>query len=451
MSEVGMDSSTLEKDNLKRTVSGFSAYVMVVGTVIGTGIFFKPQAIFAATGTASLGLIAWVIGCVLGLCGGLIIAEIGALIPETGGLMTYIEKIYSRPLGYMVGWAQTVVFYPIRKAASAVVFGIQAVALFGWSDNYVVPIACLLTLYLFFINLFGNKVVDYSISIATALKFVPIVLIIIFGIFFNPNPKTIEILPITISEYPLLQGLSLSVIATLYATDGWINITNIAGEIKNPQKNIPKALIAGLLTVSVTYLLMNIGYLTAMTPAEMAVSKTVGSDVAARLLGEWGRKVVAVGILISILGSHTGFSRAAWRVPYALALRNWLPFNSWFLKVSEKHQMPVNSGIFVTVITLLATICLPNFNVLTDIGSYVIWVFYTMAFVGIFILRKKWPNAERSYKVPLYPWLPIIGVAGGVFVIVSTTIYQPMIALLSIGLVLIGMPIYYYKVKHNQI
>lgn len=437
-------------DNLERNVSGFSAYVMVIGTVIGTGIFFKPQAIFAATGTASLGLISWVIGCFLGLCGGLIIAEIGVLIPETGGLMTYIEKIYSKPLGFMVGWAQTIVFYPIRKAASAVVFGIQAVALFGLDQKYAIPIAVGLTLYLFFINLSGNKVIDFSISIATFLKFVPIVLIILFGLFFNSNPEPVQILPITVSSHPLLQGLSLSILASLYATDGWINITNIAGEIKDPQKNIPRALTFGLLTVSAAYLIINVAYLRVMSPAELASSTTVGSDVALKLMGELGRKVVAVGILISILGSHTGFTRASWRVPYALALRDWLPYSNWFAKVSKKHQMPVNSGIFITVITVTATIFLPNFNVLTDIGSYVIWVFYTMAFVGIFILRKRWPDAERFYKVPMYPFIPIIGVLGGVFVIISTTIYQPRIALLSIVLVLIGLPIYFYKTKHAK-
>lgn len=437
-------------DDLKRSISGLSVYTMVIGTVIGTGIFFKPQAIFAATGTASLGLISWVIGCFLGICGGLIIAEIGALIPETGGLMTYIEKIYSKPLGFMVGWAQTIVFYPIRKAASAVVFGIQAVALFGLDKKYAIPIACALTIYLFVINILGNKIVDYSITIATVLKFVPIVLIIVFGIFFNSNPVPVEILPITVSSHPFLAGLSISVIGTLYATDGWINITNIAGEIKDPQKNIPKALIGGLLTVSAVYLVINIAYLRAMTPAEMAASGTVASDVARRLIGELGRKIVAAGILISILGSHTGFTRASWRVPYALGLRGWLPYSNWFTKVSKNTQMPINSGIFITIVTVLATVFLPNFNVLTDIGSYVIWIFYTMAFVGIFILRKRWPNAERYYKVPLYPIIPILGIAGGVFVIISTTFVQPTIALLSIVFVLAGMPIYFFKIRKQE-
>lgn len=437
------------KDDLQRNVSGFNAYTMVVGTIIGTGIFFKPQAIFSATGTATLGLLSWVIGCFLGLCGGLIIAEIGAMIPETGGLMTYIEKIYSKVFGFMVGWAQAIAFYPIRMAASAVVFGIQFVALFNLSDKYAVPISVLLTLYLFTVNWLGNKITNFSINLATVLKFVPIILIIVFGLIFNSNPVEIRLFPVTVETHPLLQGLSISVIATLYATDGWINITNIAGEIKDPQKNIPRALIGGLLTVTGVYLLINLAYLRVMTPAEMAMSGTVASDAAGRLFGDMGQKIVAVGILISIMGSHTGFTRAAWRIPYALGLRGWLPFSGWFSTLSKKTDMPVNSGIFLMVLTIASTIFIRDFNVLSDIGSYVIWVFYTLAFIGIFILRKRWPDVKRSYRVPLYPVIPIIGIFGGLMVLVSTTIYQPKIALFSIVLVGAGLPIYFAKTKNK--
>lgn len=447
--EEKMSDTAVKKDELKRNVSGFNAYTMVVGTIIGTGIFFKPQAIFNATGTATLGLLSWVIGCFLGLCGGLIIAEIGSMITETGGLMTYIEKMYSEVFGFMVGWAQTICFYPIRMAASAVVFGTQFVALFGMDPKHAVIVSICLTIYLFLVNWLGNKICGYSINIATVLKFVPIILVILFGLFLNGDPKPIQWTPVVDVDHPLLQGLSVSVIAALYGTDGWINITNIAGELKDPQKNIPRALIGGLLTVTATYIIVNLAYLRAMTPAEMAGSATVASDAAGRLMGIMGQRIVAVGVLISILGSHTGFTRAAWRIPYALALRNWLPFSGWFGKLSEKTGMPVNSGIFMAALTMCGTVFIKDYNVLSDIGSYVIWFFYTMAFAGIFILRKRWKNVERPYSCPLYPVIPVIGILGGVMVLVSTTIYQPKIAAFSILLVVIGLPVYWYKKKQT--
>lgn len=433
------------KDKLKRNVSGFNAYTMVVGTIIGTGIFFKPQAVFKATGSATLGLAAWVIGCFLGLCGGLIIAEIGSLIPETGGLMTYLEKIYSKVVGFMVGWSQTVAFYPIRVAAAAVVFGMQTVALFHWSTKLTIPIAILLTLWLFTINVMGNAISSFFINLTTFLKFIPMILIVVFAFFFNGSPNPIAWTPVVSPDHPLLQGLSVSVIATLYATDGWINITDIAGEIKNPQKNIPKAIIGGILTVTITYLLINLAYLSAMTPDQMAVNGTVGSTAAGILMGPIGQKVVAVGILISTMGSQAGFTRTAWRVPYALSLRNWLPFSGWFSKVTKKNHMPINSGIYMTAFTIVAIVVLRDFNTLTDIGTFTIWLFYTLTFIGLFILRHKWPDAKRTYKVPMYPVIPVIGVLSGIFVLVSNIVYQPKIALLSIGLIVLGLPIYYYK------
>jgi basic amino acid/polyamine antiporter, APA family len=438
-----------KKDELIRNVSCFNATTMVVGTIIGTGIFFKPQAVFNATGTASLGLISWVIGCFLGLCGGLIIAEIGAMIPETGGLMTYLEKIYSEVFGYTVAWAQVTAFYPIRMAASALVFGTQAVALFHLSTSVSIFVSVGLTVWLFCINALGNKASSIFINATTFLKFVPMVLIVIFGVFLNDQPVAIQLFPVTIDTHPVMQGLAISVIATLYATDGWINITDISGEIKNPGKNIPVAIIGGLLIVTVTYLIINVAYLTAMTPAEMAGSQTVASDVAGKLMGPIGGKIVAAGILISIMGSHTGFTRTSWRIPYAMAIRNMLPFSNWFSKINKKTGMPLNCGIYMAVTTIASVIFIRDFNVLCDIGSFTIWFFYTITFVGIFVLRKKWPDVERPYKVPLYPFVPIVGVLGGIAVLVSTMVYQPMIALFSIVLVGIGLPIYYYKKKQG--
>ena len=440
-----------KKDELVRNVSCFNATTMVVGTVIGTGIFFKPQAVFNATGTASMGLISWVIGCFLGLCGGLIIAEIGAMIPETGGLMTYLEKIYSKVFGYTVAWAQVTAFYPIRMAASAIVFGTQAVALFNFPADTAIFISIGMVVWLFCINALGNDASSYFINTTTFLKFVPMLLIIVFGIFFNDQPAAIQLFPVTIDTHPVMQGLAISVIATLYATDGWINITDIAGEIKNPGRNIPFAILGGLAIVTITYLTINFAYLTVMTPAEMAASKTVGSDVANRLLGPMGGKIVAVGILISMMGSQAGFTRTAWRIPYALSIRNLLPFSNWFSKVSTKTGVPVNCGIYMAVTTTLCTVFINDFNILCDIGSFVIWFFYTMTFIGLFILRKKWPDAVRPYKVPLYPVTPIIGILGGVAVLVSTMVYQPILALFSIVLVSLGLPVYYYKAKQVNI
>ncbi|HCB1390519.1 TPA: amino acid permease [Klebsiella pneumoniae] len=434
-------------DNLKRDVSGFNAYAMVVGTIIGTGIFFKPQAVFDATGSATLGLLAWIIGCFLGLCGGLIFAEIGSLIPETGGMMTYLEKIYSRVFGFMIAWSQMVAFYPIRIAAAAVVFGTTACALLGLDPQMNIPFACGLVLLMTLINYLGNSAASLFQNTATVLKFIPILLIIGYGLFFNDKPVAIAFEPVISEAHPLLQGLAISVMATLYATDGWCNASIIAGEMKTPGRDLPKAIIFGIITVTVVYLVINIAYLRVMTPAQLGASSTPGGDVATILFGNIGGKLIAAGIVISIMGSMTGFTRASWRIPYALAIRNLIPFSQWFAKLSPKTGMPVNSGLYILVASVSSILFFKKFNTLTDIGSLVIWVFYTFTFFGLFILRRKWADKVRPFKVPLYPYVPIIGILGGVFVIVSTIVYQPIIALYSVILMGIGIPVYLYKRK----
>lgn len=436
----------IKNDKLKRNISGFSAYMMVVGTIIGSGIFFKPSAVFRATGTAALGLIAWVLGGLIALCGGLTVAELGAMIPETGGMMTYIEKSYSKFFGFVLGWSQSVGYYGIRYAANGIATATQACALLGLSDKSIIPLAVIIIIFINIMNYIGNKATSSAISLATVIKFIPIIGISIFGIFFNPDPVKIRLLPITTQTHPFWQALSVSLMATIFATDGWINVTNIAGEIENPGKKLPRALFAGIGTVTLSYIIINLAYLRVLTPAQLASTATPASDVATILFGKIGGKILASCICISVFGSLTGFIRAGWRVPYALGLRNMLPFSTWFSKLSKKTNMPLNSGLFLLVITLSSIIGIKNYNTLTDIGSYVIWVFYTMTFISVFILRKKWPDKERPYKVPLYPVIPALAIIGGLFILISTTIYQTKIALLSLVLIGISLPIYYYKV-----
>lgn len=440
----------MKEDKLKKEVTGLSAFVMVIGTIIGSGIFFKPTAVFGATGTASMGLLAWVIGGLLALAGGLTIAEIGTLIPETGGMMTYMEHIYGTFWGYLIAWVQTIIFYPVRIAAAAVICATQAVNLLGASQKLIIPVAIGIVLFINFINAIGNKATNILQSAATILKFIPIVMIIIAGFFFNPNPVKVELFPFVDPSKSVIAALSTSVLATLYATDGWMNVTNIAGEMKNPGKDLPKAIVGGISMVTLVYLAINVAYLHVMPATAIAGTTTPASDVAYVLFPSFGGKLITVGILISVFGSQTGFVRASWRVPYALALRNLLPCSGTFSKLNKKTEMPVNSGMLIMVITLGVLVLIGDFNTLSDIGSFVIWFFYILAFVGIFILRKKWPDKERPYKVPLYPFVPIMGAAGGIFVLGSTILYQPFIAGVSVLAMLSGVPVYVYLKKRNK-
>lgn len=441
----------MKEDKLKREISGFSALIMVIGTIIGSGVFFKPTAVFGATGTAGLGLLAWVLGGVLALAGGLTIAEIGTLIPETGGMMTYMEKIYGKFWGYLIAWVQTIIFYPVRIAAATVICATQIVNLFGLESDKIVPIAIGIVLFVNVINAIGNKATDVLQSLATFIKFVPLIAITIAGLFFNPAPVKVDLIPFTDPSRPFGVAISAALLATLYATDGWMNVTNIAGEMKNPGKDLPKAIVGGISMVTLIYIIINVAYLRVLPVAALASTSTPASDVANILFSSFGGKLITIGIMVSVFGSQTGFVRASWRIPYALGLRGLLPFSKFFGSLNKKSEMPVNSGMLIMVLTIIMLVSIGEFNILTDIGSFVIWFFYILTFVGIFILRKKWPDRERPYKVPFYPLVPIIGAAGGIFVLVSTVLYQPFIAIISVVCTLSGIPLYLYFTKNKNL
>lgn len=438
------------KDNLKPEISGFTAFIMVIGTIIGAGIFFKPTAVFGATGTAGLGLLAWLIGGLLALAGGLTIAEIGTLIPETGGMMPYMEKIYGKVWGFILAWTMTLIFYPVRLAAAAVICGTQVVNLFGISHSYIIPIAIGIEIFLNLINALGNRPTDILQNTSTIVKFMPIILIIIVGLIFNPNPVKVELIPFTDPSRPFWQALSVAVLATLYATDGWIEVTNIAGEMKNPGKDLPKSIIGGIIVVICVYLLINLAYLKVISVEAIAGTSTPASDVANILFPSFGGKLITVGILVSIIGSQTGFMRASWRMPYSMGIRGLFPFSGFFAHLNKKTNMPVNSGMFIMVLTMILLVSIHDFDTLADIGSFTIWFFYVLCFLGLFLLRKRWPDRVRPYKVPLYPITPIVGLLGGVLVLSSTILYQPFIAVMSIIPALSGLPVYFYLKKKNK-
>lgn len=433
-------------NQLKREISGLTALTVVVGTVIGAGVFFKPTAVFTASGTAGMGMLAWLVGGVIAIAGGLTVAEIGTLIPETGGIMAFLEKIYGKPLGFLVGWAQMIVYFPANIAALAIIFGTQTVNLVGLSSRWIVPISIVTISLLSLINCLGNKATSRLQTVATFLKVIPLLVIIIVGLFLNQDSLTVSLFPLTTTSHTLSNSFGTSLIATIFAYDGWINVSALAGEMKHPSRDLPRAIIGGLSIVIAVYLLINLAYLQVMSATALSQTVTPAADVASLLFPGIGSKLVTVGILVSVFGGINGYLMAAWRVPYALGQKKMLPFSHWFSQLTKKTRMPVNGGLVLGLI-VIGMILSGSFDQLTDLSVFVIWMFNTLTFVGIFILRKTMKDQPRSYKVPLYPVVPLIAIAGGVFIVANTLWTQPLNAALGIGLTLLGLPLYYYQVK----
>ncbi|MGY3779023.1 APC family permease [Isobaculum melis] len=438
----------MSKSHLRKDVSGLTALTMVIGTVIGAGVFFKPTAVFGAAGAPGLGLLAWILGGMIAIAGGLTIAEIGTIYPETGGLMVYLEKIYGKFIGFLVGWAQFIVYFPANIAALSIIFATQAISLLGMSDQWLIPIALLIATIVMGLNFLGTKYGGAVQTVSTILKLVPLAVIIIGG-FLSDHASSVRLLPLSVESHPVVTGLGSALVATIFAYDGWMNVGALAGEMKSPEKVLPKVIVGGLSVVISVYVMINVAYLFAMSAPELSQTATPASDVAQILFSGLGGKLVTIGILISVFGGINGYTMAGIRIPYAMGLNGLLPFSSWFTKLGEKSKMPVNGGLIMLGISLMM-ICSGQFNQLTDMLIFVIWLFNILAFIGVFILRKTKPDMKRAYHVPLYPVVPLVAVLGGCYIVLNTLWTQPLNALLGVCLTLLGVPIYFWAKKMNE-
>lgn len=435
-----------QTNGLKKEITFFTALTVVMGTVIGSGVFFKPEAVFTATGTAGLGLLAWVIGGIITICGGLTAAELSASIPQTGGMVVYLRKAYGPLAGYLMGWAQTIIYFPANIAALSIIFGTQVANLFGTGNGIIIPVAIAAAAFIMFMNFLGAKKAGSLQSLTTIGKLVPLLLIIVFGLMHDGDVQ-FSLLPFSPESSPLLTSLGSGLVATMFAYDGWIHVGNIAGEMRNPKKDLPKAIVVGLTSVMAVYLLINLAYLFVMPASLLAATSTPAADVASIIFGEFGGKFVTIGILVSVFGAINGYTMTGIRIPYAMALNNELPFSGWFTKLN-KNSIPVNGGVLTIAVSVIM-IFSGQFNQLTDMLIFVIWLFYIMVFVAVFVMRKREPGLERPYKVPLYPFIPIVAIVGGLYIVLNTLFTQPLNSGIGILLTAIGLPIYFYKKKQG--
>lgn len=439
---------TLAKE-LRREIGTFTALATVMGTVIGGGVFFKTASVVAANHSANMTLVAWLLGGILTICAGLTSAELAAAIPRTGGAMRYLEYTYGKPVGFLMGWAQMLVYYPANIAALSIIFGVQFVNLFHLDSAWKLPIAVICGLSITGLNFLGARVGGRVQSIALIFKLIPIAVIVIFGLF-APAQTTIQFWPITTGDHIGFGGaFASSLLATMFAYDGWINIGNIAGEMKHPERDLPRAIVLGLALITVVYTLINLVFLRTLPIDLIAGNQNAAADAAMKLFGQFGGKLVTIGILISVYGAINGYTMTGMRVPYALATEDSLPLSKYFSRLSRRTYVPYFAGVVQFGIALLMML-MGSFDILTDMLVFVMWLFNCLIFIAIFVLRKREPELVRPYKVPGFPLVPLIALVGGIFIVVTTLVTETGLAATGLALTLVGLPIYFIHQRRRD-
>jgi APA family basic amino acid/polyamine antiporter len=444
--------------HLRRVLGIWSAASIVVGTVIGSGVFLVPSSMIGKVGSVKMLFVVWVVAGILSLFGALTYAELAAALPEAGGEYVYLTAAYGPFWGYLYGWTQFTVaksgsiatlaagFYTYLTVFLPVLARPVIVTPFPIGPNhtrfeihYGQLVAIGVILILAAVNYVGVKVGGDLQVFVTGAKVVLILAIIAVGLLSGKGDYSH--LGQHIPSVGGVAGFFAAMVSALWAYDGWNNVTMVSSEIRHPGRNLPRALILGTLAVIATYLLINVTYFYVLTPAEVAGSQRLASDTMAHLYGHTAAAAVSVAVLISIFAALNGSILTGARVPYAMA-RDGLFFRT-AAKVDPKFLTPGHSVILLCLWSSVVVLS----GWYDDLYNFVIfgsWILYLMTTLSVFVLRRKQPSLVRPYRTLGYPIVPVLFVAVAAFLLLSTLRTRPRESLMGLVLMLLGVPFYYY-------
>jgi len=479
--------SNSKRPGLVPSLGLFTTTTIVIGGVIGSGIFRKPGVMAAQVGSPELLLLVWLLAGVITLFGALTNAEIASMIPETGGQYIFYERMYGPFVAYLYGWAVFAVIQTGSIAAVAYVFAEYAtefvrlpefsgpLAVFSchlpligditpFKEIGVKGLAAVLVVGLTAVNYLGVKFGGVVQDLFTLAKMAAMVALVLAAFLVPGVGDPANLVADSATIHPTGLALWVAMAAALqgafWAYDGWTKITYIAGEVKEPQRNIPRALFLGMTLVTALYLLMNFAYAYVLPIDAMSQSKLVAADVAERCVRGGGRWI-AVAVMISTSGAANAMILASARVYFAMAERGVFPRT-----LAGVHPRFHTPGVSLWVQGVWSALLLfsGTFDILTDTLIFVSWIFYAAGAYGVFVLRRKEPKAPRPYRVPGYPWVPWIFVVFALIYLVLT-VYNDLLAYraavaagkpalinsaFGVFLTLVGTPIYLFYRRRRK-
>jgi APA family basic amino acid/polyamine antiporter len=435
--------------SLPRQLGLWSAIAVVVGITIGSGIFRTPAGV-ANRLPAPLPLFAvWIAGGVVALCGALTLAEVAGTFPETGGIYVFIRRGWGRLPAFLFGWAELAIIRAAALGAIATTFAEYFLRVLGFNpslapyDQYVHYVAAVAIAVIAALNYVGVRWGALLQNVTTVAKYFGLLFIVLLAISLG-LPKTgghftPAAPPGTFSMAPF--GLAL--VSVLWAYDGWADLAFISGEVKDPARNLPRALIFGTIAVVAIYLLANVAYLSVLSVEEMRTSKLVAADVALRLVGPAGVTFVSVTVMLSTLGTLNGSILTNPRVFFAMAEDGML-----FRKIASVHPRYRTPHVAITLAAVLGIVfvLLRTFEQLADTFVTAILPFYALGVASIFVFRRR--GYTPAFRAPLYPVAPILFVVATLYLLGNALIDPssrwPTLAIF--GVILVGIPVYYLTV-----
>ena len=438
---------------LARDLKLTASTTIIVGGVIGSGIFGSPSGIAQALGSPSLFLMVWVLGGLLSFSGALCLAELGAMMPRSGGMVVYLREAYPPIVAFLYGWTESIFVQPGSLAAIAMIcisylgYFFPAVSL----ENVVIDIGIqqistqhlavyVILILLGTINYVGVRFGGLISNVSTFAKVGALAALVILAATVGGSWDHFSMPSASAGEINLFGALGVAMIGTLFSYNGWYNTNNVAGEVKDPRRTLPLAIIIGLGLCIFVYLAVNWAYLYVMNIDEIAASERIAADVAERLIGPTGGALISLAVMISTFGTINAGMVYIPRITYGMAKEGL--FFKQFAYVHPRYRTPSKTIVLLTVLSIFWTI-LGDFEAIIGAILYVLYIFYILSIIALFILRRKRPDAVRPFKVWGYPITPLFFLLVASGYVISVLLFNFGQSWPGLAVFVVGLPVYW--------
>src|SRR5438034_455169 len=446
-------------ERLQRRLGLWSAVAVLVGSTIGSGIFRTPASVAQRIDDVPLFLLAWVVGAVVVLCGALTYSELAAAFPRSGGVYVFVRESFGRLPAFLFAWAELWVFRPGAYGAIGITASAYTLRTLGLDPSGVISTLGPIEIraeqllgagYIIIVggvNYFGIHRGAVLQNLSTVFKVGALALLVIVGFAFGSEAANLPAGGMFAQRAAVgLSPFLLAMVAILWAYDGWADLAFVGGEVVNPQKILPRALLIGTGTVVVLYLSANLVYLYLIPIQAMKQAELVAADVARLVIGPVGVVVVSAAIAVSTFGTLNGSMMTAPRIFFAAAGDGLLPRP--IARVDPRTSAPTGAVTLMAAMGVIF-ILIRTFTQLADQFIIGIWPFYALAVAGVFVLRRKRPELERPYRTWGFPVVPLVFLFGAVLLLGNYLVSETAAFALDIGIILSGIPAYYLWVRYR--
>ena len=432
-----------------RSLGVFSTTMVVIGGIIGAGIFLNPAIVAQRVHSAAFILTAWIIGGGVALIGALAFAELGARRPQAGGGYIYLTEAFGPLAAFLYGWTFLFIINSGGVAAVAVTFARYTVDLLRISTAYIKPLAAALLVALAGVNYFGIRSGSITQNIFTVLKLAALTVLIFVGIFLARGGASATTPTETIHGLGVVRALGIALIPVLFAYGGWQYSNNIASEIVDPERTLPRSLGIGIAVVIAVYVLANVAYIRALGPAGLAASLAPAADTMRVVMGPLGAALMGVGIIVSTIGFVNSGILSAPRMLQAMSADGL--FFRFASRLHPKYRSPAG-GILIQAVWAVALALSGTYGQLLDYVVFGDWIFFGLIVATIFAYRRldaRTGVTPTVFRMPGYPVLPAVFVIVAVYVVVSAILSNPRNALLGALLIALGIPAFLFWRRQN--